>query len=182
MPAKALVMEVPASLIGTLRDVEIDTVSASIDLSGVYGTETDLETVSGAINCTDVAVEKLGLSSTSGSIVCENAKAQKLDLENVSGSTRAEGEFVEIDAENVSGSTRLGCATVPVKINVDGVSGSIVVALPETASFTARLDSVSGSFTCDFNGKLGSDMVVIGDGSAEYRFNTVSGSLRIEKN
>ena len=182
MPSKSLVVEVPASLAGTLKDLEIDVVSASVDLSGVYGTETDVESVSGEIKCTDVATQKLDLSSTSGSLICENAKAQELDLNNVSGSIRADGEFDQIDLETVSGSARLGCATAPSKISVDGVSGSITVALPETAQFTARLDSVSGSISCDFPGTLGSDMVVVGDGSANYRFGTVSGSLRIEKN
>lgn len=182
MPSKTLVMEVPASLLGKLSNLEIETVSAGIDLSGVYGTQTDLETVSGGINCADIAVDKLELSSTSGSITCEDAKAEKLDLGNVSGSIRAEGEFVEIDSENVSGSTRLGCAIAPEKIDVDGVSGSITVSLPEAAGFTAKLDSVSGSISCDFPGTLGEDMVVVGDGNANYRFNTVSGSLHIEKN
>lgn len=182
MPAKALVIEVPASLAGALQDVNIDVVSASVDLSGVYGSDTEINTVSGAIKCTDVSVDKLSIGSTSGAIVCENTKAEQLNLNNVSGSMRAEGEFVEIDAETVSGSARLNCATAPSKIRVDGVSGSVTVALPETAGFTAKLDSVSGSISCDFPGTLGSDMVVVGDGSASYRFGTVSGSLRIEKN
>ena len=175
-------VEVPASLAGALQEVNIDVVSASVDLSGVYGTDTEINTVSGAINCTDVSVDKLSLGSTSGAIVCENTKAEQLHLNNVSGSMRAEGEFVEIDAETVSGSARLSCATAPSKIRVDGVSGSVTVSLPETAGFTAKLDSVSGSISCDFPGTLGSDMVVVGDGSANYRFGTVSGSLRIEKN
>ena len=182
MPAKTLVVEVPASLAGALQEVNIDVVSASVDLSGVYGTDTEINTVSGAINCTDISVEKLSLGSTSGSIVIENTKAEQLNLNNVSGSMRAEGEFAEIDAETVSGSARLSCATAPSKISVDGVSGSVTVALPETAGFTAKLDSVSGSISCDFPGTLGSDMVVVGDGSANYRFGTVSGSLKIEKN
>ena len=182
MPSKSLVVEVPASLAGTLKDLEVDVVSANVDLSGVYGTETDIESVSGEIKCTDVATQKLDLSSTSGSLICENAKAQELNLNNVSGSIRADGEFDQVDLETVSGSVRLGCATAPSKISVDGVSGSITVALPETAQFIAKLDSVSGSISCDFPGTLGSDMVVVGDGSANYRFGTVSGSLRIEKN
>ena len=50
------------------------------------------------------------------------------------------------------------------------------------ASFTAKLDTVSGNLTCAFPGTLGSDLVVVGDGAASYRFNTVSGSLTIDKN
>ena len=182
MPSKTLVVEVPASLAGSLKEINIDAVSAGIDLSGVYGAETDIETVSGEIHCADVSVEKLDLGSTSGAIVCENAQAQKLNLNNVSGSVVAAGEFAEIDVETVSGSVRLDLSTAPNKINVDGVSGSITVALPETAGFAARLDSVSGSISCDLPGTVGSDLVVVGDGSADYRFGTVSGSLHIKKN
>jgi DUF4097 and DUF4098 domain-containing protein YvlB len=148
----------------------------------VYGEESEINTVSGEITCTDVSVNELDLGSTSGTIVCENAKAQQLNLNNVSGSIRAEGEFAEIEAETVSGEVRLSLSTVPSKINVDGVSGSITIALPETAGFTARLDTVSGSISCALPGTIGSDLVVVGDGSADYRFGTVSGSLRIEKN
>jgi hypothetical protein len=182
MPAKNLTLEVPASLIGQLSKLEIDSVSANIDLSGVYGKETDLSTVSGGIRCTDVAPNELDLSSTSGSIVCENSTAAMLDMENVSGSVRAEGEFDRIDVESVSGSVNLALATAPEKLEVDGVSGSITVALPANAAFTARMDSVSGSLNCEFEGTLGSDLVVVGGGGAEYRFGTVSGSLNIKKN
>jgi len=182
MPAKTLTMEVPASLIGLLADVEIDTVSSNIDLSGVFGSKTDLSTVSGEIRCADIAAEDLELSTTSGSIVCENSTANMLDIENVSGSIRAEGEFTRVDAETVSGNIQLMFANVPQKIDVDGVSGSITVALPEAAGFTAKLDTVSGSLSCAFPGTLGSDLVVVGDGSANYRFSTVSGSVNIEKN
>ena len=70
---------------------------------------------------------------------------------------------------------------LPDKIEVDGVSGNIVIALPESASFTASLDSVSGSISCDFPGTIGSDRVTVGDGSANFRCNTVSGNLKIQK-
>lgn len=182
MPAKTLTMEVPASLIGQLADLEVETVSAGIDLSGIYGTKTDLSTVSGEIRCTDVATDELDLSTTSGSIVCENSTAKKLEIDNISGSIRAEGEFVKADAETVSGEIRLVFANLPEEIDVDGVSGNIVVALPEGASFTAKLDTVSGSISCAFAGTMGSDLVVVGDGGADYHFSTVSGNLSIEKN
>ena len=182
MPAKTLTMEVPASLIGQLTNLTIESVSAGIDLSGVYGVKTDLSTVSGEIRCTDVASDELDLSTTSGGIVCENSTAQKLELENVSGNMRAEGEYDRVKAETVSGSVNLSLAVAPEDINVDTVSGSITLALPEGASFTARLDTVSGSISCAFEGTLGSDLVVVGNGDASYRFNSVSGNVKIEKN
>ena len=63
-------------------------------------------------------------------------------------------------------------------------AGGILVSLilPETAGFTASLDSVSGSINCDFPGTLGDDRVTVGDGSLNIRCNTVSGNLVIHKN
>lgn len=182
MPAKSLVMEVPASLIGLLADLEIDTVSSNIDLSGVYGSMTDLSTVSGEIRCADIESADLYLSSTSGTIICENTTASDLEIDNVSGGIRLGGEFENIDIDTVSGSVQIAAANVPKSIDVDGVSGRITIALPETAGFTAQLDSVSGSLSCAFPGTLGSDLVVVGDGNADYSFDTVSGSVSIEKN
>jgi hypothetical protein len=182
MPAKTLTMEVPASLVGLLSDVDIETVSAGIDLTGVYGTKTDLSTVSGGIRCADILANELELGSTSGSIVCENCTSGSLKLNNVSGSMRAEGEYDRVKAESVSGSVNISSAKQPESIDVDGVSGSITIALPEGSNFTAKLDSVSGSVSCEFPGTIGDDMVVVGSGGAVYHINTVSGSLKIVKN
>lgn len=181
MPAKALIVTVPASMIGTLGTLDIDAVSAKVDVDGVYGGETKLNTVSGAIAAANIACEELKLSSTSGSVKAEACQAEKLDLGNVSGSLRAEGVYAQIDAESVSGEVRLSCSSAPDKITAESVSGSVTVQLPESAGFTAKLDSVSGGLSCTFPGTLSDKMVVVGDGSANYRFNTVSGSIRIEQ-
>jgi len=182
MPAKTLVMEVPASLIGQLADLEIDTVSSNIDLSGVYGRKTSFSSVSGEVRCADILCDDLYLSSTSGAIICENVTIKEIEIDNVSGGVRLEGEFEHIDVDTVSGSVQIAAANVPKSIDVDGVSGRITIALPETAGFTAKLDTVSGSLSCAFPGTLGSDLVVVGDGNADYSFDTVSGSVNIEKN
>ncbi len=182
MPAKTLTLEVPASLLGQMTDFDIETVSANIDLSGVYGTKVDLSSVSGEIRCADIATQEVELSTTSGAIVCENTTADAIEVDNVSGSIRVEGEYKQVKADTVSGEIKIALASLPDSIKANSVSGNIKLALPEGASFTAKLDTVSGSLSCAFAGTLGSDLVVVGDGKAEYRFSTVSGNLAIEKN
>lgn len=182
MPSKALVVEVPASLVGQLDNLDIDNVSAQIEVNGVYGDETELNSVSGQISCADIACDKLTLSSTSGSIDCENCAADKLELNNVSGSVRAEGDFRDVQAETVSGSVKIDGRTAPEKISGDSVSGKITVLLPEDAGFTAKLDTVSGTLSCEFPGTLSDKKIVSGDGSGNYRFNSVSGGISIEMN
>ncbi|MDD4311284.1 MAG: DUF4097 family beta strand repeat-containing protein [Eubacteriales bacterium] len=182
MPEKTLTVDVPASLMAQLEKLEIETVSSNIDLSGVYGTKTDLSTVSGAIHCADISTQEVELSTTSGAIVCENTTADKIEIDNVSGSILAEGEFQQVKADTVSGEIKLAFANQPENISAHSVSGNIQIALPEGANFSAKLDTVSGTLSCAFAGTLGSDLVVVGDGEAVYRFSTVSGNLEIEKN
>lgn len=180
MPSKALIVEVPASLAGQLDNLDIDNVSARIEVNGVYGNKTEINSVSGSINCTDLVCNELELSSTSGSIACENCTVDKLQMNNVSGSMRAEGEFMDVQIETVSGSAKLESRTAPDEINGDSVSGKITVILPEDSGFTAKLDTVSGSLNCEFPGTLSDKKIVSGDGSSDYRFNSVSGGISIE--
>ena len=182
MPSKDLVVEVPAALIGTLQDIEIDAVSAAVELNGVYGKEIEVDTVSGRIYCVNIDVNDLEVDSTSGAIVCEDSSADSVSVDNVSGSIQLSGTFDKIDVDTVSGETKLNCVTIPSRIEADGVSGSISISLPENAGFTASLDSISGSISSDFPGMIGEDRITVGDGSANFRVNTVSGSLHINKN
>ena len=168
-------------MIGQLLDVEVDSVSANINLTGVYGTKTEMDTVSGEITCIDVITDDLEMDTTSGSVVTENTKAMSVSVNNVSGSIQLSGEFARIDVGTVSGDTRLNCMILPDKIEVDGVSGNVTISLPENAGFTASLDSVSGSISSDFPGTIGGDRVTVGDGSANFRCSTVSGNLKILK-
>jgi DUF4097 and DUF4098 domain-containing protein YvlB len=180
MPSKALVVEVPASLAGQLDRLNIDNVSARMEVNGVYGDTTELDSVSGQITCVDIACDELELSSTSGSIECDNCTADKLQLNNVSGSMRVEGDFSEVQIDTVSGSAKVDSRTAPKEISGDSVSGKITVILPEGAGFTAKLDTVSGSLSCEFPGTLSDKKIVSGDGSGNYRFDSVSGGISIE--
>ena len=71
MPEKKLTMEVPASLLAQLDELNIDSVSANIDLSGVYGMKTKLSTVSGDVEL-KVALApdgEISMESVSGDLV-----------------------------------------------------------------------------------------------------------------
>ncbi|MEN6596104.1 MAG: DUF4097 family beta strand repeat-containing protein [Clostridiaceae bacterium] len=181
MPSKALVITVPASMLGSLDRLDIEVVSAEVTVDGVYGTKTAISSVSGGIQALNLTCKELDLDSTSGKVACENCTADKMDASSVSGSIVLDGVFQEVKTENVSGSTHIACATQPDDIDADSVSGSITILLPENAGFIAQLDTVSGGLSCEFSGTMSDKMVVVGDGSAKYSFETVSGSIHIEQ-
>jgi DUF4097 and DUF4098 domain-containing protein YvlB len=179
IPSKALVMTIPASMLGELEEFRIDGVSASLDVDGVSAEKVRLETVSGEIACANLTCAELKLSSTSGRLVCENCDVKDVSLNNVSGNIRAGGTFREIDTETVSGNVRIASTNIPDEIDGDSVSGDITILLPEGAGFTAKLDSVSGELSCEFSGTFSDKKIVCGDGEADYSFDSVSGNIHI---
>lgn len=181
MPSKALVITVPASLAGSLDRLDIEVVSAYVTVDGVYGTKTAISSVSGNVLARNLTCKNLDLDSTSGEVACENCTVDDMSANSVSGRINIDGMFQKVDTENVSGSTRIACATQPNDVNASSVSGEITVLLPESAGFIAKLDTVSGGLSCEFSGTMSDTMVVVGDGSAKYDFETVSGDIRIQQ-
>lgn len=181
IPTKDLFVTIPAAMIGSLSQLEVDTVSANIDAEGVYGGETSLETISGNIDCVNLSCDKLDLSTTSGAIKALDCATPDLEIDSVSGNATAEGSFTKIEADTVSGSIKLRCLVTPENLSGDSVSGDMTVQLPEGSSFTAQLDTVSGELSCELPGTMGKNRIVCGDGSNSYRLDTVSGNVRIQK-
>jgi len=180
-PTKRLTITVPASLMERLSELEIDTVSADIDIDGAYGRQTSLESVSGNIEAKNLAGNELEFSTTSGTLKAENCVARSLEVGSVSGSATIEGAFESVELESVSGSVKLQCLSTPVRLESDSVSGDVTIQLPADSGFTARLDTVSGRLTCELPGTMSDKRIVCGDGSAQYRINSVSGSVRIQQ-
>lgn len=194
MPAKDLVLLIPQSMLeqGTLRELEIDAVSANVQVGAVSANaqtgsmklqKLDVETVSGTAECRAITADKVSLQSTSGDLTAQDMITQELDIETVSGRANVTGQFDRIDTESVSGSVEIIVTgdTVPTKIETESVSGSIRISLPDNSGFTAKLDTVSGSFRCDFATTMQNNRYTYGDGSRSYSFGSVSGSVTIKK-
>lgn len=179
MPAKQLVLELPASLAGTLGELEIDSVSASIQLDKACALSTELETVSGEMRLTGLNCRELSAATTSGDIHILESTANELDVETVSGKTDVQGAFGKLDGSSVSGELTLALTSVPREIETESVSGNVRVTLPQNAEFTAILETVSGDLTSEFAGVMSKDRLVCGSGTNRYEFNSVSGDVRL---
>lgn len=148
---------------GLVGDQRYTTVSAPLDLDAVSG-RVEADTVSGRIDVagdTDLALRS---HSVSGGVRASAPHLLDVRLTTTSGSIVLEGTLapgVEHRVETVSGSLRLG-APGSVTIDMRTISGS-VRADPE-----ARVETLGGG-----------RRVVLGDGSARLRFQSMSGSLDV---
>lgn len=172
-------------------------IKVTLYVPSAYQNNFDLGSVSGEINMQDATADALELHTTSGSIEVSNVQSDTLDMDSVSGELTAEGgSFEKVTADTVSGEINLEAQRMneikanstsgevnaflnemPARVDIDTISGSAKVAIPENDGFTVKYDSVSGDFNCDF--ALAHDTYK--EGGSDISVDTVSGSIDIIK-
>ncbi len=127
----------------------------------------------------DTLYRNLSVETVSSAVTVIGLQADKMDIETVSGGISLDGTAVgELDCESVSGKTEVN-GTITRSASFDSVSGGITLSLPQDTGFTAELDSVSGSFSSDFETTKQGDEYRCGLGGIDLSFETVSGNVEI---
>ena len=127
----------------------------------------------------DKLYRSLSVETVSSSISVTDLQAQKMDMESVSGRIFLNQiEVGELSCESVSSGTDVN-GTISHSASFDAVSGDITLSLPQGSSFTAEIDTVSGSFSSDFETAKQGDEYRCGTGGIELSFETVSGNVEI---
>lgn len=121
-----------------------------------------------------------------------------ITVTNVSGDFVAEGFSSEIRLSDVNGAKRVKTFSGEVQVqasawtdgddmHINTFSGDVVLRLPASARGDIVFDSFSGAFNSDLPVTLSSSSkrsfrgALNGGGSADFRLNTFSGSVRIER-
>ncbi len=180
-PEKTLELKVPQQLATSLNRLMLDSVSAQLDLQNISAKELALYTVSGPIYLTNSSCNTLTAESVSGEIIFKAVSADTLTAENVSGAAELNGSFNDLDYESVSGSVSIDSEQALGNYQIETVSGSIKLAIPENPGFTVDYETVSGSFSCDFPTTSRKQQAIYKDGKALLDLETVSGSIKIIK-
>lgn len=199
MQASELVVTMPAG--GRL---EVNTVSADIQVAGIDGSEVELESVSGAV-AYEGGAGRVHLKSVSGSIQGAGA-GQDWTIGTVSGSIKLPQAAGSLRVESVSGRIELDFAAAQ-RARLETVSGSIVARGQMASGGSLAMQSVSGSLDLElsgnvdaqvraktFSGRIETDVGTpersgvgggnsletrVGAGSGEIRLESFSGRIRI---
>lgn len=141
--------------------VNVETVSADIVVRGVDGS-VELESVSGRIEV-EGTPSRLEVATVSGLITVDSAPAGSklesvsgdievaraaggIDASNVSGEIRIEGGSLDnADVESVSGTIRIEVGTIEGSVDVETMSGTIVLAVPADLAADFEISTFSGS-------------------------------------
>lgn len=182
--------------------MEVETVSADIDVSGLSGDSLALKSVSGDVTA-EAETGDLRINSVSGRLAF-GGSAGNARLETVSGGIEAGRLSGEVFVNTVSGdvkleelaASRLVMETVSGRLKVSqtspdfseirikSLSGEVDLALPASLSAVIEGKSFSGRFDGDF-GRAGSDgrrlNTRIGDGKSRVELETFSGNVTITR-
>jgi hypothetical protein len=178
--------------------LDLDTVSADIDVQQMAGRQLDASSVSGAVVVTASSPGEADVESVSGDVILRITTA-KLDASTVSGDVRASGGITgRVKLESVSGDLELGAqaldrlevSTVSGDVGVrtalrpggsikgETLSGELTLGLPASSSARVHVESFSGDIRSP-SGKV--DREEHGPGSSlETQFGSGQGQIELE--
>ena len=165
MPSKKLELFIPYILAEDINEIDIDTVSARVDISDITSDDFEVSTVSGFCETNNINSNKINISTTSGGITIMNSKSDSIETNTVSGKIKLNSVFTD-------------------KLSFDTTSGDVNIS--DCISSEVSHSSVSGTF--DFEGELKilnanstSGRVILANRIAadELDIDTVSGKINV---
>lgn len=141
--------------------------------------ELDIDSVSAKIEVTDLTVNDIDLDNVSGICTFADCNVGIMTLDTVSGDIRFGGTLNTLECDAVSANCIVAVTNTPQRIDMDGVSGDLDLTLPEGCGFTASVDTASGGFSSDFPTTSSNGNYVYGDGTCRINISGVSGDATI---
>ncbi|MCC4620426.1 DUF4097 domain-containing protein [Xanthomonas cassavae CFBP 4642] len=171
-----------------LATLQLKSVSGDVVASG-RAKETHLETVSGQLRST-VNSTRVTLGTVSGEIDAQAGASGVVSVESVSGQIRiGAGQVSQLRSESVSGATALTVAGLAPggSISAESVSGTIALGVPRNVSaaldvdvFSGAIRSVVGKVERPEYGPGKRLRTTLGGGNGDVKLESHSGSVRID--
>ncbi|HUG46785.1 MAG TPA: DUF4097 family beta strand repeat-containing protein [Candidatus Limnocylindria bacterium] len=168
------------SLPNTAR-VEVNSVSASVSGSQLYG-DSSYKLVSGDLQLTDIG-GRLDAKSVSGDLSLRTGRTLEVEAVTTSGDVHVEAAQIEVlRLRSVSGdATVVGALSAGPEHRVETVSGDL--RLEPQGGLTVEASGPIVGLRSDIAGRAaggrGRRNLVIGDGSAQLRFRSLSGQVHV---
>lgn len=180
-PAKNLTIKLPKAFAKTLEELKVEATSDMMTVTDICARDAELEIVSGEVKLKEAEFKRLKVESVSGQIDGEVVTAEEASFESVSGQIMLNGAFDKLELESVSGKISVNDSIFPQSLKLETISGDADLTIPDGAGFTLKKESISGELFCNFEVTYSGDTVIYGDGRADYKTETVSGDVRLNR-
>jgi len=149
-------------------NINIDAVSADVDISNLDINNFQCKTVSGDLRIESLGSDNLTLKTTSGDV----------NIMDFSGNLKA---------DSVSGDINVGYGVFENNIDIKTISGKVKIDLPQNAEFYLKTNTVSGEVVAKFPitiisfNKMNQLEGTVGTGDNRIIIDTVSGDIYLNK-
>jgi len=198
---KALVLTIPAAYLDSMDDVEIDVVSANLNIGTIKCSTMNIDNVSGLITAADISGDRADFCSVSGEIKVETLNFSKINIKTVSSDISIKDSSVSdkltvdttsgkiivntsnvnyFDCDTISGEINCNFTNCPVEMDIESISGNVDVEIPDNDGFALTFDSASGDININgFATTKESDKYIYKIKDAEFDFETISGDFSL---
>jgi DUF4097 and DUF4098 domain-containing protein YvlB len=186
--------------------VDVDAVSADVDVQQMAGRKLDVSSVSGNVLVTAsspgeasfenvsgdttarITTNKLDASSVSGDMNVSGGITGEVDVESVSGNIEIVAKMLDrVDANSVSGDTRLSFGLRPGgTVKAETLSGELELNMPRNTgaklnveTFSGDIQSPSGHVDHEEHGPGQTLETTLGDGRGRIELESFSGDVQI---
>ena len=124
----------------------------------------EIDAAAATVEINDLTIQKMDFDGASGTCEIENCSITDLDIDTASGDIRFSGSLETLDFDAASASFEAEFTNTPSRIDMDGMSGSLDIALPEDCGFSVCVEGLSDDLVSDFDYTWRNDRFVYGDG------------------
>lgn len=183
LPKKTLEIGIPRRQADLIRTLDVKLASADLTIEGLQLEELRVDSASGDLTLTSCTMNTFYFDSVSGALRAKDCTVEQVKLDITSGDSRLEGTFGEVEFNGTSADLVVEVTQLPRRLETDTVSGDVVVGVPlDVGSFSAELDTVSGSLTLvGFPGNQDGKLYQYGEGGPKFTFESVSGNVTFRK-
>lgn len=129
--------------------------------------ELDLDVASSKVTVLNMTVGNVEFDGADGELDLESCTLRDLDIDAASGKVLFSGSLDTLDMDGASADFEGIFTNAPARLTIDGMSGSLDVALPKDTGFTANIDGMSCNFTSDLPVTSKNGAYISGDGAVK---------------
>lgn len=159
----------------TTKDLTV-TVPMDFDLR-----ELDVDMASGNVEIQGMTIDKVDLDCADVTCILDQCTVNTLDVDAASGDISFSGSLGELDMDSASADFIGVFQNTPRKIDMDGMSGTLDITLPQNTGFTAKVEGLSNNFSSDFPTKSVNGAHTHGNGSCRINVDGMSGDVTIRR-
>ena len=143
--------------------------------------ELTIDAAASNVTINALTINDMDFKGASGQLGFYRCNVFNLDIDTVSGNVEFDGTLENLDFDAASACFYGTIHNCPTQLLMDSLSGKLNLSLPSDCGFTLHKDSLSGSFSSDFDILIQGDARVHGDGKCKIDISGLAGEVIINK-